>query len=226
MVVRAAGLTCLLGAVWSAFGAWASAASANWLPAEPVSRSIGIRECPVDRTRGPFLARDAAGDAVVAWVRAGRGPIGENFVIEAAARSAGGVWRPPSVIASGMVRVPVVAMTSSGEALIVWPSTRYPRRNGYSKARESVNVRTLATHGSSAWSAKHVLAAHVDPGGLSGGGSADCRERWWRSRYRVPHRGSRRPGPVASRRSDAVPSSGARSMEAAEGDRHAEQRRI
>ena len=112
------------------------------------------------------MARDAAGDAVIAWVRAGPGPIGENFVIEAAARSAGGAWRPPSVIASGMIRVPVVAMTSSGEALIVWPSTSYPRRNGYSKARESVNVRTLATRGSSAWSAKQVLAAHVDPGGF------------------------------------------------------------
>jgi hypothetical protein len=166
VVIRAICLTCLSGAVWSAFGAWASAASANWLPAESVSPSIGIRSCPIDRTQGPFLARDAAGDAVVAWVRAGKGPIGENFVIEATARSAGGAWRRPSVIASGTIRVPVVAMTASGEAVVVWPSTRYPRKNRYSKARESVNVRTLATHSSSAWSAEHVLAAHLDPGGF------------------------------------------------------------
>jgi hypothetical protein len=64
-----------------------------------------------------------------------------------------------------MIRVPVVAMTSTGEAVIAWPSTSIPRKDGSGKARESVNVRTLATHGSAAWSAPYVLAAHIDPGG-------------------------------------------------------------
>ncbi|HEX4109789.1 MAG TPA: hypothetical protein VHX88_16760 [Solirubrobacteraceae bacterium] len=62
---------------------------------------------------------DAAGDAVLSWLVSEPG--GDPFELEAARQAAGGAWQAPTtVVTSGQLEEPQVALDATGDAISVW----------------------------------------------------------------------------------------------------------
>lgn len=124
-----------LAAVWdhkegghTVIQAAARPAGGSWTSPQTISLSGGDAQ-------GPQVGVDATGDVTVAWEQGS----GEVWVIKAAELPAGGSWSTPQAIssASGDSRVPALAVSTQGEATVIWSEEVEP---GISRIRGALRL--------------------------------------------------------------------------------------
>jgi len=132
--------------------AQAPAASAEWTRPETVATLSRVP--PVSGLGSIHLATNATGDAIVAWSQETTHGSSRDMAV-AVTRRRGGPWSAPVRLSSAgsSAQVPAVAISPTGEAIVVWAEAS----NHHRRKRTVVTARGVSpTRG---WGRAHVLAS-------------------------------------------------------------------
>ncbi|HSZ69568.1 MAG TPA: hypothetical protein VK756_04335 [Solirubrobacteraceae bacterium] len=134
-----------------------SSANAAWSTPQTIFSVAGA-----SNLQSPRVARDAAGDAVAVWARYPEK--GDWGAVEAATRRAGGSWSAPIRLGFGSAGAsdPEVAMSSGGEATVVWEQSTFDGKRGKRQRSARLAVETRSHRAEGGWGDLAVLASRQE----------------------------------------------------------------